>query len=311
MLDIHASPIPSYNGPPWLEVLEAGTGHGGLTFYLARAVHAANALRLRSNSSSNQAVNVLQSASCSQNSAPSYQRASGQGDHPNLTSQFSYKHRTDDRQAVIHTVDVSLKHSKHAEKTVKGFRRGIYANDIVFHVGDVSQWIDEQVHIRGLGPDGKAFLSHIVLDMPSSFQHVAKAASVLHTNGSFLAFNPSITQIASLVKMVKQLNLPLVLNSVLELGPNSGGRHWDVRTVIPRTLTEMAEASTKEDDALRNMDKDLDNRPVADLADLKPATGDSQPIDAQATGVEMVCRPKVGHRVAGGGFLGVWRKMKY
>lgn len=282
-----------------------------MTFYLARAIHAANALRLRSDSSTIQAVKDLQSASCSQNGVSSYQRPSGQADHPNLPSQSSYEHRTDDRQAVIHTVDVSLKHSKHAEKTVKGFRQGIYANDIVFHVGDVSQWIDEQVYIRGLGPDEKAFLSHIVLDMPSSFQHVAKAASVLHTNGGFLAFNPSITQIASLVKMVKQLNLPLVLNNVLELGPNSGGRDWDVRAVIPRTLTRVAEAVTKKDDALRNADKDLDDRSVADLAELKPATGDSQAIDAQASGVEMVCRPKVGHRVVGGGFLGVWRKMKY
>lgn len=95
--------------------------------------------------------------------------------------------------------------------------------------------------------------------------------------------------------MVKQLKSPLVPNNVLELGLNSGGRQWDVRAVIPRTLTRMAEAATKEDDALRNADKDLDDCPVADIAELKPASGDSQPIDAQASGVEMVCRPEVGH----------------
>ena len=217
----------------------------------------------------------------------------------------------DDRQAVIHTVDISWRHSQHAEKTVKGFRKGIYANDIVFHVGDVSQWIDEQVYNRGLGPDQKAFLSHIVLDMPSSFQHVEKAASVLHTNGHFLAFNPSITQIISLVKTVKQLNLPLVLDSVLELGPNSGGKDWDVRAVIPRAQRGMAQDAAMEDDASRNPDKISDDGSVADRAGRNPSDEDNQPIQNQVKEMEMVCRPRVGHRVAGGGFLGVWRKMKH
>ena len=283
-----------------------------MTFYLARAIHAANALRPKSNSSSNQAVKDSQLPSGSQNGVPSPQRPTRQPEHLEIRSPSFYEHRSDDRQAVIHTVDVSWKHSKHAEKTVKGFRQGIYADDIAFHVGDVSQWVDEQVYNRGLGPDEKAFLSHIVLDMPSSLHHVAKAASVLKTNGSFLAFNPSITQIVSLVKLIKQLNLPLVLKNILELGPNSGGRDWDVRTVIPRALTRMAQAATGDDDALnKNTDEDLDDDPVADFAELKPANGDSQPIDAQAGGVEIVCRPKVGYRVANGGFLGVWRKMKY
>ena len=145
----------------------------------------------------------------------------------NSRSEFSYDHNSDDRQAVIHTLDVSSKHSKHAEQIVKGFRQGLYADNVAFHVGDVSQWIDEQVCRRRLGPDEKAFLSHIVLDMPSSSHHVEKAASVLHTDGNLLAFNPSVTQIISIVKIVKQLHLPLVLKSVLELGLNvSGGKDW-------------------------------------------------------------------------------------
>ena len=311
MLDIHASPFPSFHGPPSLEVLEAGTGHGGLTLYLARAIHAANALRPKSDNSSSIAVKDFQSASCSKNVIPSSQRSSAQDGDLKAQSQFSYEHGSDDRQAVIHTVDVSWKHSRHAEKTVKGFRQGLYANDIVFHVGDVSQWIDEQVYDRGLGLDEKAFLSHIVLDMPASFHHVEKAASVLHTNGNLLAFNPSITQIVSIVKLVKQLNLPLVLNSVLELGPYSGGRDWDVRTFIPRALTRMAKASTQEDDPSRNTDKKSKEGSVADPANSDPFDRDSQPIHDQLGGMEIVCRPKVGYRVAGGGFLGVWTKMKY
>ena len=217
----------------------------------------------------------------------------------------------DDRQAIIHTVDVSPKHSRHAERTVKGFRQGIYANNIVFHVGDVSQWIDEQVYNRGLGPDQKEFLSHIVLDMPSSFQRVEKAASVLCTNGKLIAFNPSITQIISVVKKIKQINLPLVLDSVLELEPQSGGREWDVRTVIPRAQRGMAQDSGMEDDASRNAEKIADDGSVADLAERNTSDEDNPPIHDQIQEMDMVCRPKGGHRVAGGGFLGIWRKMKH
>lgn len=312
LLDIHASPSPSTHGPPSLEILEAGTGHGGLTLYLAKAVHAANALRPNTNNPSSKAVEDCQSASLFKIGAPGYQRSSGREDDLNSRSKPSYEHSSDDRQAVIHTLDVSLKHSKHAEQIVKGFRQGLYFNDIVFHAGDISGWIDEQVSNRGLGPDAKAFLSHIVLDMPSSFHHVEKAASVLHTNGNLVAFNPSITQIISIVKIVKQLSLPLVLDSVLELGLNvSGGKDWDVRTVTPRALTRKAKDTIREDDASGDADKDSNDGAVADSAGASTAEGDNQPIHDQISEMEIVCRPKVGYRVAGGGFLGVWKKMKY
>lgn len=198
-----------------------------MTLHLARAIHAANVLRPNVNRLRNKALEDCQSASCLRDGNLISQRPSGQEDDLNSQSISSYDHNSDDRQAVIHTLDVSRIHSKHAEQIVKGFRNGLYAQNIVFHVGDVSQWIDEQVLHRRLGLGEKAFLSHIVLDMPSSSHHVEKAASVLHTNGNLLAFNPSITQIISVVKTVKQLGLPLVLQSVLELGLNvSGGKDW-------------------------------------------------------------------------------------
>ena len=312
--------------------------------YLARAIHAANALRQKTDSLSSQAVEGSQLTSCPQDGSQSSQEPSRQDNDLDSRSQASYEHSNDDRQAVIHTIDLSENHSRHAEKIVKGFRqvrifrsssclfgieigdlscnshfhlekamltlksgKGLYTNDIVFHVGDISSWIDEQVFNRRLGPDEKAFLSHIVLDMPSSFHHVEKAALVLHTNGKLLAFNPSITQISSIVTLVKQLNLPLVLESVLELGLHSGGREWDVRAVIPRALTRMARTATGEDDISSYADKDLDAGPVAGSA-----SRDNQPTHAQVSGTEIICRPKFVHGVAnGGGFLGVWRKMKY
>ena len=80
----------------------------------------------------------------------------------------------------------------------------------------------------------------------------------------------------------------------------------DVRTVIPRALTREAKAHIQEDDVSKNADKDLDDSAVAD-----PVKGDNQLIHDQANRMDVVCRPKVGYRVAGGGFLGVWKKMKY
>lgn len=342
-----------------MEILEAGTGHGGLTLHLARAIHAANALRSNTNSSSR--VDVGQLASRLEKFAQNCQRP-GPEDDLSEQSRYSYEPSSDDRQAVIHTLDLSWKHSKHAEQIVKGFRRGLYANDIVFHVGDVSTWIDEQITNRGLGPDEKAFLSHIVLDMPSPSLHVEKAASALMTNGSLLTFNPSITQIISMVKMVKQLSLPLILSNVLELGLNvSGGKDCkrifqedfpeskaclyltpcfkterpcspdlfcklisglkeailtracagDVRTVIPRALLRNAKAHIREDDSLGDADGDSDDSAVADTAEASTADRDNEPKHDQISRMEIVCRPKVGYRVAGGGFLGVWKKMKH
>ncbi len=293
-----------------MEILEAGTGQGALTLFLARAIHAANAFRPKPDSPSCEAQEGSQLASQPQPGAPSPQRSPGQDDHLESQSKYFYKHRNDNRQAVIHTVDVSRKHSKHAEQVVSGFRQGLYTHDIIFHVGDVSEWMDEQVSDRGLGTE-KAFLSHVVLDMPSASFHVEKAASILHTNGSLLAFNPSITQIISIIKVIKQLRLPLVLSSVLELGLNSGGRDWDVRTIIPRALTRKAEAHMREDDASRSADQGSNDGTSADPAESDTADEDNdedkEPVYDQVT----VCRPKSGYRVAGGGFLGVWTKMKH
>ena len=81
----------------------------------------------------------------------------------------------------------------------------------------------------------------------------------------------------------------------------------DVRTVVPRALTRKANAHIREDDASGNAD--TDDGAVA--APASTAEGDNQPIHDQVSGMEIVCRPKVGYRVAGGGFLGVWKKMKY
>lgn len=79
------------------------------------------------------------------------------------------------RNAIIHTVDVGAQFSVLAEKNVKGFRRGIYAGNADFYVGPVETWIAQQKQLRkktGLaslaGNSEEPFVSHVILDMPSS-----------------------------------------------------------------------------------------------------------------------------------------------
>ena len=274
-----------------LEILEAGTGQGGLTLYLARAVHAANLT-----------IDEIEP---------------GVGTQPYLLdpSQPNSRAKTY-RRAIVHTVDIQLKYSKHAESIVKGFRRGIYSKNVDFHVGDVSEWIDQQIRARGQAfEDDRAFLSHIILDMPNANRHIGKAASVLITNGSLLIFNPSISQIMTVVELVKQQSLPLILDTVLELGHDmTGGRQWDVRSVVPRAeLKSMGR--TKNTTSLNDgTESPIEN--VIDARDHEPVPNNrsneenSPASQKNMYGLQMVCRPKVGGKVVGGGFLGVFKKMQ-
>ena len=304
-----------------MEILEAGTGHGALTLYLARAIHAANLPHLEGKanlgspeghgSTWNDPDITVDEDSHGSNTVNKRAVGYGREERPgNL-----YKHSEDQRRAVIHTVDISSKHSARGKKIVEGFRQGVYAGDVEFHVGDVSNWIDEQILSRSSNLTEGPFLSQIVLDMPSIQHHVRKAASVLHVNGSLMAFNPSISQIVDIVDMVKRQCLPLHLEGVLELGPNmTGGREWDVRFVKSRDGTRSGIAEVAE--LVNDRDRGFpDDRPeqgaVVKAAKIeKRDHEETQALGKQDTGWRMVCRPKVGQRVLAGGFLGVWKKTK-
>ena len=272
LLDIHVSSQNSATeSDPPLEILEAGTGHGALTLYLARAIHAAN--------------------------APSSNEDEGL-----------------QRRAVIHSLEIASRHSEHARKIVEGFRRGMYAKDVEFHVGDVSEWIDQQISIRqdACGePIDKTFLSHVILDLPSSQSHIENAAAALRAHGNLLVFNPSITQINSCVQLIKEKRLPLQLDRILELGPAvTGGREWDVRVVKPRALIK-AENEKDANDVVTIAEKM--SKEVLLKGTLNSKTRDEEQAEASAegdAGWEVVCRPKPFGRTVGGGFLSIWKKMR-
>lgn len=304
-----------------MEILEAGTGHGSLTLHLARAVHAANSHSdlVKSQENSTHEIDWAQDTDMTRD------LARRRGPLDNGQSRLVQHLR---RQAIIHTIDLNENHSQHAQRiVVNGFRQGLYSRDIDFHVGDgmclselccisfltlqlVSEWIAQRMTSRGPAneEDRLPFLSHAILDMPDAQRHVETLASALKVNGGLLVFNPSITQIMSVVHLIKQRYLPLQLDRVLELGPYlTGGKEWDVRSVKPRGIIHV------EENAGTTRPYQVEKLSTATRDDGETCLRNEEVRKAVAKaseGHEMVCRPKVGYLVQGGGFAAFFRKMK-
>lgn len=206
----------------------------------------------------------------------------------------------DARRAIVHTIDVNGKFSAHAKDVVEGFRHGLYAKNVDFHVGDVSDWVKEKRVTRGPEP----FLSHAFLDLPSADTHLQTVADALRTDGTLIVFNPSITQINECAIKIKNEKIQLDLDRIVELGVNggSGGREWDVRFVRPRASQKAeVEAPISEDGNDTAVELDETSSPVTPVTNAEVM--DDRPWS-------MVCRPKVGERITGGGFLGVFRRRR-
>lgn len=94
--------------------------------------------------------------------------------------------------------------------------------------------------------------------------------------------------------------MPFLLERVIEVGPGlSGGREWDVRMVRPRASSKVrVEATTLA----------LEGEATESMVESDEEVPEEQP--KEQDGWEMVCRPKVGIKVIGGGFIAVWRKMR-
>ena len=319
LLDIHvtSSQTSTDNTNP-IRILEAGTGHGALTLHLARAIHAAN-LQQRDEDVLPLVKNEVYTSSASNQTPPVPSCADADHDAIGVTSDTvsgsndllattrAYP-SSDQRRAIVETLDISLHYSEHAQKIVRGFRQGLYSRDVDFHVGCVSNWIELQTCHHGDEAE-KAFLSHAILDLPSPHDHIGKVATALNPNGVLLVFNPSITQILVCIEMVKKQKLPLQLDRVLELGPAmTGGREWDIRILKTRA---MAKAETEKSFAV-TIDNNVANANLSECSD-SAETLDKENAKASVTEdaeLVTVCRPKTGIRVVGGGFLAMWRRMR-
>lgn len=286
LLDIHVdtpSNIPNISPP--VEILEAGTGHGALTLHLARAIHAANP-----------PLPKLQDCAAQQETEDPVYLGESIADLQDANVEAWRM----SRGAIVHTLDISSKHSKHARKIIEGYRNGMYAGSVDFYVGDVTSWITGQQKSR---KSQDPFLSHVILDLPSADTYLDEVASALHVNGLLAVFNPSITQIVECVEKIRKERMPYLLDRVIELGASTI-REWDVRAVRPRATLKKAEQRQ--------------------VPNVSPGTGAVNAIEGQEARDDelaqdlgekeekwaMVCRPKAGQEVVGGGFIALWRKME-
>ncbi|EEA20147.1 hypothetical protein TMatcc_000122 [Talaromyces marneffei ATCC 18224] len=316
LLDIHVIPPAegSQDQTPRLEILEAGTGHGSLTLHLARAIQAANtnppAIPQKSQ------VRILEERpvrSYEEDAEKLEAQAANVEDRTDAIVQKAWDQWRSQRRAVINTVDVSPKFSAHAEQVVRGFRRGIYAGNVDFHVGAVEDWIKDQLQRRrspkGLFTgDGTAepFLSYAILDMPSAHKRISHVVPALRRDGLLVVFMPSITQIGECVQLIQKEKLPFVMERVVELGMGiSGGRLWDVRMAVKKSRADPS-SWTKESPS-----RDEDDHSATEATD-SVESGSISTISAEDSTQEnvLVCRPKVGSKIVGGGFVGIWRRIE-
>lgn len=342
LLDLNPpSPISNTENGETLEIFEAGTGHGALTLHLARAIHAANmpapaipekpspsfasekilhfgspSIEVRqtevvegvSDSSTQKGDDVVEETSESQKEEEPQSSISSADlleptppaspeevvpksqDDPKKTEYESWKAN---RRAVLHTLDIHEANSIHAEQVVKNFRHGMYFPHVDFHTGTIEDYVSARLEASS----NKPVFDHAILDLPATQNYFEILGKAMKPDGTLIGFCPSITQINACVILAKQKSLPFFLEKVLEIGGGvgTGGKEWDVRLVKPRAL--------------------LKSEPRAPILwesgkeGVKDIPTDDKPSEVSTAGWEMVCRPKVGAKVFGGGFVGVWRRI--
>ncbi|KHO00557.1 tRNA (adenine-N(1)-)-methyltransferase [Metarhizium album ARSEF 1941] len=175
------------------------------------------------------------------------------------------------RRAILHTLDQKPKHTHAAYKLVRNFRRAQYLPSIDFHVGSVDEYLSKRL----AESDGQPFLHRAILDLPSAHENAERVVESLLPNGILILFKPSISQIADFQKWSTETRQPVRLEKVLELP-------------VSTTSDGVHDAGGG-----RHWDVKL----VVPKASLG---GDGKPVQ--------VMRPKVGDRIAGGGFVAVLRR---
>ncbi|KAJ5779694.1 hypothetical protein N7457_007414 [Penicillium paradoxum] len=313
LLDIHVdTPVAGETQPP-LEILESGTGHGSLTLHLARAIHAANTTPPPRPSRSQ--IKYLEGRASRPGEKDTEQTGEKLSEVTADPAQADWNAWRAQRNAIIHTVDVSPKFSALAEKNVRGFRRGIYSGNVDFYVGPVENWVAQQKQQRkktGLasltgGNPVDPFLSHVILDMPSSNLRIPHVTPVLKRDGLLVVFMPSITQIGECLQLIKDQRLPLVQEKVIELGSGiSGGRLWDVRFATKKSGADPS-SWTAPSDAEGSSPAEADEQSSASDTASEVVAAEEPPKEGESV---LVCRPKVGVRIQGGGFVAVWRRIE-
>lgn len=222
---------------------------------------------------------------------------------------------------MVDSVDNSYTRSRHARKIVKGWRKGLYYPHVDFHVTEVDKFLAHENQSQNRNPEER--FDHIILDLPSPQQNFAAASEALRIDGSLLVWVPSVTQIIDAMKFVKEQNLPLWLDRVVEMGQGlTAGRTWDVRWTRIRSVDRKREKrGAFGADTANETTSDVDSESSAESATSDMDRSEGEPSSSPAetgpwqgqgedNGLGVVCRPKVGDLIVGGGFLGIWKKTR-
>ncbi|KAJ6442144.1 tRNA (adenine-N(1)-)-methyltransferase [Purpureocillium lavendulum] len=175
------------------------------------------------------------------------------------------------RRAVIHTLDRNTKHLHAAYKLVRNFRRAQYLTSIDFHTGTVEEYLSERLSQS----DGQPFLSRAILDLPSAHENADQVIRALCPNALLVIFKPSISQVADFQAWALRTQQPLRLEKVLEL------------PIATTTDGVHDSAGGRQWDVKTTIPKEHQG-------------DESKRVH--------IMRPKVGDRIAGGGFVAVFRR---
>ncbi|AAS52267.2 ADR347Cp [Eremothecium gossypii ATCC 10895] len=177
-----------------LQYLECGTGHGSLTLYIAKALHAANAFYDGKDDRTRGAI--LHSLDRNEK-------------HLKVGMENVKQFRKG-----LYWADVEF----HLESN--GPNGWLESPAAEYYGGRLGR------------SDNRGFLDGAFLDLPSPEDHLAKLSDCMAINAPIIVFTPSIMQIWDCVERVKAEGLRLSLITVYELTAGSGGggmRQWDLR----------------------------------------------------------------------------------
>lgn len=139
------------------EIFEAGTGHGALTLHLARAIQAFNpappAIPKILSPTTIDGISVPPS-----NPAPvsipagvegvfleeALQKAEARVKRETKEMEEYQAYKTQ-RRAVLNTLDIDPRYQQHARKVVRGWRQGMYAHNVDFHVGSIPDYLEARL----------------------------------------------------------------------------------------------------------------------------------------------------------------------
>lgn len=178
------------------------------------------------------------------------------------------------RGAILHSVDRNTLHSSAGRTNVCNYKNGKFENDVEFYNSETpSTWLED--HIKRY-ENSDPYLSGVFLDLPSPEAYLYDIARRMKLEATLIVFCPSVTQILQCKKVIE----------------DSRKTCTDVeseRQLIDLTLTKTIELPPGNGGGTREWD-------------LKTV------FTRESNENVSICRPKVGLKVVGGGFVGVFKK---